>query len=283
MGTACREEPVRASVPHPEETTRTRLRVACLNVWGVPFAAKDLPDRMRRLAEGLSLIDADVLCFQEVFTLSTRLPIARALGETYALSPGMEGGLLIASRLPMRDVRFTAFPVFENLRLQERLAGKGFLEAVVSTKAGLVRVVTAHLAIAFGPGNPKSRQLAFLLKHLEQTRHLPVVLAADLNVADLGSHGQLGRDYASLLAAGFESANPPRPGPGDRFHPPRETRLGWPRRPAGLGWAPDHVLLRAGAATGVTLSTFHFAFDTDETAVSDHHMLVVDIDVEPLP
>ncbi len=274
--------PPRAGPPAP--ATSATLRIATFNAWLIPIVSKDRGARLARMPSALTALDIDVLCLQEVWFGTDQSRLLRALRTTYPHVLRGGGGLMIFSKLKIVDSTWVAFPRYPGLSLAEQLAGKGLLEAIVETPAGRIRVVTSHLALAFGPGNPRTKQLAFLLRRLAKQRDLPLVLAADLNTWPV-DQGRLAPDYMRLLQAGFLDVKAPRRDALGRYHPGSPTRIGWPRpaRKPTTGWYPDHVLYRAGTAGKLALTSFRFALDERGTALSDHNLLCAKLKLTALP
>lgn len=273
LATACADESptARRSGKHPA----LHLQVASYNIWAVPLASASRRDRVEKLPAALHPLAIDVLCLQEVWTPGDLERLRDRLKDRWPHAAQGGGGLLLLSRFPITRSRFVPFPVYAGLSLGERLARKGLLDVLLQTGRGPLRVVTSHLALARGPHGPRRRQLDFLLEHLDADRTLPVVLAGDLNTASVQS-GVLGEAYRAILDHGFADASPPRRLPGGAFAPPPATRIGWPRPPGqpARGWSPDYVLFRSGAGARLVLEDFRLALDTQETALSDHNLLL---------
>lgn len=249
--------------------TAATLRIVTLNVWGVP-GAKDADARLARLPAALKALDADVLCLQEVWLKSWRTRIAQALAPTYVAADAIGGGLVVLSRLPLRDASFTRFPELEGLSLVERLAAKGWLEVVATTPAGDVRIVTTHLAHR----GPAEEQLAVLVESLRGRQALPTLLAGDFNLAPDDDA------IEDLLASGWRAACPVRTRADGSPDLGPYTRVGWPRV-AGeprRGWRPDHVFAR-----GLEVVDHALALDGVETALSDHNAVQVTLRLARTP
>jgi hypothetical protein len=111
-----------------------RIRVATLNVWGLPEPlAKHVPERMRAIGEQLGGLAVDVVAFQEVWLAESQAILSAAgrragLGHAWSLGSGIGGsGLLVLSRLPIRDAHFEPYwirAVPEHLRHIDFLGGK---------------------------------------------------------------------------------------------------------------------------------------------------------------
>ena len=221
----------------------------------------------------LRALAPDVLCLQEVFLPSTRAQIVAGLGAGYTCTEGTAGGLLVASRHPIEETTFTAFPLHPDLALTERLARKGFLEVVVATPGGPLRVVTTHLAAEWSEDGARRQQQDLLLATLATRTEEPLLLAGDLNTAVVTGRGPTAA-WRALASRGYAHAEPPRRGPDGEWAPPTPTRVGWPRGEARRAWTPDHVLVRGTPAVRADFVSYAVGFDTPETAVSDHNLLL---------
>jgi len=247
-------DPVAPSPPAP-------VRLVSLNAWGVP-TAEALAQRFEALPAALLRFEPDLICLQEIWMPKQREDLALAFGEGWQVAEPRRGGLLLASRFPIREASFTAFTATEGLSFVERIAGKGWLDAVVDAPWGRLRVVTTHLAHQ----GPREAQLAELLAAIESRRDLPLVLAGDFNLR--------GTDPALLRAAEKDlvDTHPPTEEAGGALTDGPPSRIGWPRpvRPARGGWRPDRIFVRA-----LRLVEEGMGMDTQETALSDHNLLWV--------
>lgn len=242
------------------------VRLLTLNAWGVP-TARDLAERFDALPGALLALRPDVICLQEVWLARHRDALLAALGAGWRAAEPHQGGLLVLSRLPLAEARFTPFESLEGASLIERLAGKGWLEAVVRAPWGPLRVVNTHLAFE----GPREAQCQELLAALRGRRDLPVVLVGDFNLR--------GYDPALLAARdqGLFDLDPPHQDAGGAWVDAPPTRLGWPRSeaPRGRGWRPDRIFLRDLHALAHGM-----ALHTPATALSDHNLLWVDLTLD---
>jgi endonuclease/exonuclease/phosphatase family metal-dependent hydrolase len=244
-----------------EPTQTPEWRLVSYNVWGIPFS-KEAARRSKELPAALLALEPDVICLQEVWLAGQREELRAALAGRFQVASASGGGLFLASRFPIVEVAFTPFPVFEGLSVVERLARKGWLDAVLDLPHGRMRVVTTHLALE----GPRHLQLGVLLEHLRARRDLPLVLAGDLNTAASDP------SWARLPAEGLIDVRPLRRRGDGTIEEGPPTRVGWPRTKAPRGWSPDHVLVR-----GFRALRFRLALDTPESALSDHNLLLVDL------
>ncbi len=210
--------------------------------------------------------------------MGTREKLIDGLAPDYVAGRSDGGGLLVLSKLPILSERFTPFPPSSDLMLPEWLARKGMLEVVVATPAGPVRIVTGHLALAFGEENPRTRQLHFLLDRLEDRRDLPLILAADLNTPSAW-RGRLFPDYQAILDRGFSDTKPPTQLENGRWDPGPPTRVGWPRGTARRGYHPDQLLVRDGTSGAVRILGSRITMDSPRTALSDHNLVLADLEI----
>lgn len=282
VGAALLHAPLRAEdAPATPVPKSIDLRVATFNVWLIPLFSEDRRRRMERLPAALRALELDVLCLQEAWLSTDQEKIAAALRTTFPHAVRAQGGLMLLSRFPVLASRFIPFPRYKGLSVPEMLANKGLLDAVLQTPGGNLRVVTAHLALTFGPDNPRSKQLQFLIRHVKDKRDLPLVMPADLNTWPVDK-GLLTDDYRDLLRPGLIDANPPVRRHDQKWDPGRPTRFEWPRTAGEKdGWYPDHILLRSGRGGTLAVRAFAMALDTPKTALSDHNLLHADVTLTP--
>lgn len=138
-----------------------QIRLGTFNAWALPEPlARDVSQRIEAVGERLPEYNLDVLAFQEVWTAEARRALLRAsaraglvhswAGDRNSWKEGAaRGGLLIASRLPIEDVRFESFAIrgeperaVANL---EYVSGKGFVAVTLRTPAGPLRLINTHL------------------------------------------------------------------------------------------------------------------------------------------
>lgn len=257
---------------------RVVLRVASYNAWLLPFAARDLETRLQRMPGAIGLFTPDVLCLQEAWFDAQRdlLQADLAHGLPHVADGG--GGLALSSRYPIAERRFHPFPDDSALSLYERFGGKGVLEVVIATPAGLLRVLVTHLAFDRSGDGGYERQLEELFARMAARPDLPTVLCGDLNLTATRD-GRLTAGYERMLALGYVDAHAPARGEDGRYARRPRTRYGWPRRDGlGRGWDPDYLMAR-GATGGSELRVLRgrVALDDPETALSDHNLLLGDL------
>jgi endonuclease/exonuclease/phosphatase family metal-dependent hydrolase len=260
------------------------VRVASYNVWGLPLEfAQETESRMARLPDALRSFDADVICLQEVWVPTHRAKIAEALAPAYQAAKSTLGGLMVLSRLPITEERFTPYPQPPDLSVVERLANKGVLEVTVETAAGPLRVLTTHM-VAF---NRKAREegLPTLVKAIEASPERPLVLAGDLNIDRLTERqSTLSASYRRILETGCVDCDPPVRLEDGVFGEKPNTHIGWPRQKDDIGWwRPDHILVRSGEKTAVSVVSARMALDTPETALSDHNLMFAELRLTTRP
>jgi endonuclease/exonuclease/phosphatase (EEP) superfamily protein YafD len=205
------------------EQLTPRVRVATLNTWGVAIRATRLAARYAVIGAEFEAGQADVVCFQEVFTywhlwlLTRRMRSFRQVSyRRTALGPA--GGLVTFSRRPVfgRDYQSFGVPpeapgLPPHVRSTSRLKG-----ALVTrlTQPGLCVVNTHPVANWDGDWSPASRfyplhraQLSALARTVGGI-DVPAVVCGDFNVARDSS---LFDDFMAEtgLADAFEGKCPP--------------------------------------------------------------------------
>jgi endonuclease/exonuclease/phosphatase family metal-dependent hydrolase len=131
------------------------LRVATLNVWGLPEPLSVDPHRrLRAIAARLPEIAADVVAFQEVWYADVRRILrdgGQRAGLEHAWAPDTAiggSGLLVLSRLPIEQAALAPFALRglpERVTHGEFYGGKGYVQARLDTPAGPVTLVDTHL------------------------------------------------------------------------------------------------------------------------------------------
>src|SRR5262249_31451996 len=141
----------------PVRGSRMRLRLATLNVWGLPEPFSHKPDaRLAAIAGRLADLEVDAVAFQEVWTPSARERLARAgrdagLEHVWHKHPILRGarvggsGLLVLSRLPIESACFERYAIAGLPTEADYFGGKGFVRLGLATPAGPVELVDTHL------------------------------------------------------------------------------------------------------------------------------------------
>jgi len=270
-----------------------QIRVATLNVWGLPEPfAEDAAARMRAIGRELVSLDLDVIAFQEVFTAQAR-DLLRAAGTRAGLDHhwhGLEsrdgGGLLVLSRLPVEEARFERYALrgdVEHLDTGEYLSGKGFVRLRLATPEGPFDFIATHLharhsSLATDGYMPhRTGQIVQLATHALD-RDLPLVAVGDFNLTDARPEyrvltGLTGlRDIAAELGRSFPTAvgsNPYRSGRSDA-----RKRV-------------DYVFVREGGTSAIEAVSVERAFDRPieiagrRAAFSNHLGVVAEIKIKP--
>lgn len=173
-----------------------RLKLATLNVWGLPKPlARHTSERLDAIAANLPGLGADVVTFQEVWMhdLKERL-LAADVGRHYPWSWYREGnvdggGLLVLSRYPIWAAYFEPFILRgapQRLDHAEYYAGKGFVHLRLSTAAGPVSLINTHLHAQYskdvgddylGIRAGQAAQLSVFLQGISD----PLVMGGDFN------------------------------------------------------------------------------------------------------
>jgi endonuclease/exonuclease/phosphatase family metal-dependent hydrolase len=155
-------------------------------------------DRIDRVLHQIRTARADVVCLAEVFDAAAALEMAKILSQTYAhvltcVGPraiGVPSGVLIASRGPLTDVGFEAYPK-SWLDARTKNAEKGILRFSLPLPAKTLTVLTSHLQHSEKPEFPtpaerqcRARQIARIgqLAEEQAQRGRAVVLTGDLNL-----------------------------------------------------------------------------------------------------
>jgi endonuclease/exonuclease/phosphatase family metal-dependent hydrolase len=186
------------------------LKIITFNIWDLPlWFNKERRARIAKVAEYLKKQNADIICLQETWDAANQQFLREKMSPEYFCAFGEYrsqkrwfkdlanfcGGLMIFSRFPVSEERF--FPFWRlNFSPTEMVGHKGFLEAVLATPWGKLRVINTHLhSWTFWGGKFRLRQLKKIMNRLGVDGS-PVVLGGDFN-----QHDMLGKEpFAALLA-----------------------------------------------------------------------------------
>jgi endonuclease/exonuclease/phosphatase family metal-dependent hydrolase len=241
------------------------IRVATLNVWGLPPLSPRVPERMAAIGDRLASLNLDVVAFQEVWTAEARR-VLRAAGQRAGLvhawhkSASLGGsGLVVLSRLPIDSIRFEGFEldgVPERLDHGDFYAGKGFVSIRVNTQAGPVTVIATHLHAPYsGPIARQYRahrigqiiQIAMAARETDD----PILALGDFNFREDEPEYAI---FTGLTGARDTAAELDRRQPTVRGENAYRRNGSRPRR-------VDYVFARDGVERGITPLSIERSFD----------------------
>ncbi len=235
------------------------LRVATLNVWGLPSPFGVLvAERLERVGEELGRLELDLVAFQEVWTQEAREILVRGgyragLIHSWHRPHAFGGsGLLILSRWPFLEAEFEPFLLGgppHHTRL-DYLAGKGFARVRVEGPRGPFTFFNTHLQARYGSRvdheyvGHRAGQLIQLARAMREVDD-PILLAGDFNFREdhvgygvlrgLSAVRDLGRDFGRSEATVLPE-NPYR-----NHDNPRRVDYVFSRDGRHLHWEPKWV------------------------------------------
>jgi len=267
-----------------------RLRVATLNVWGVPILAERLGARMREIGRRLAGLALDAIGFQEVWTPAARRALIAAGADAGLVYPWHRrrwmfgSGLLVLSRLPIDEVRFHRFSLRAGASERiEWLGGKGCAELVLRTPAGPVALLDTHLhAGTAREGELGARALRIAqiveLAGRVRVRTEPVLVLGDLNCQDGDPEHEVLRGLTALrdLAAEVGSRLP------TAIHD-NPYRIGSSKgdRRIDYAWARDGERLALRPVSVERVFDESFSIDGRPAACSDHAGVLAELEIAP--
>ncbi len=170
------------------------LSVISYNIWNLPFLTpRGSFKRMQKIASFLQEVSVDIICLQELWSLKTRCLFLNFLQDVYSsYSRGslpkwhrkwldfssQQGGLLTLSKFPIISEKFVRYGVSGRF-WTEWMGDKGFLETLLKTPWGVLRVINTHLHQPLD--SIRFQQIRKLFTYLEQDQSTPTVLAGDFN------------------------------------------------------------------------------------------------------
>ncbi|MDD5527599.1 MAG: endonuclease/exonuclease/phosphatase family protein [Patescibacteria group bacterium] len=186
------------------------LKIITYNIWDLPlWFNKERQARIAKVAEFLKKQNADIVCLQETWDAENQNLLQKMMGPDYFCAFGEKksqkhwlknfsnfcGGLMIFSKFPVSEENFFPFPRL-NYSFTEMCGHKGFLEAVLETPWGKLRMIDTHLhSWIFWGKKFRLKQLRKIMSRLE-ANDLPVILAGDFNQHDILGHEL----FAAMLA-----------------------------------------------------------------------------------
>ena len=178
-----------AFAPTPEATRREPLRLMTLNAQFFMTAGNRVASSLNGLSDLIDVEQPDIIALQETDANS---PIganqngvwwlSRANGLNYYYGPATSNytpGVALLSRWPITSARYVMLPAKHSM-------ARGVVDAVVTTSAGPVQVIVAHLQWAEQPGEQGTRntedQIAQTAAILRIVRtDMPTVILGDFN------------------------------------------------------------------------------------------------------
>lgn len=232
------------------ELATSPIRVMTWNIHGARtmFGRPDLP----RVIENVQKHSPDIVALQEV---DARRSGDTQAFDTLALSLGehrAEARMILAPEGDYGHVILARWPISFFARHDisvERREPRAAIEAIVSTPAGLLRVIAVHLGLSLRERHRQARQLAALAI----SSPLPLVMLGDFN--DWFWHGSVQRALRELFPAR------------SRF---RTFPAAWPV------FRLDRIYVRPLQMLG------HMRVDRSACAASDHLPVIADLYIEQL-
>ena len=177
-----------------------RLRVLTLNAWALPWPLTDRPNaRMEAIGQRLGSLDADVVAFQEVWSPPARsrlIEAGRRAGYAELWSkPGSIGasGMLVLSRLPIRESRFIRFSLCgfpQDVTRGDYYGGKGIAIVTLDTSAGPVALLSTHLSPHYGDYGPEDTYMGHRIAEVVELAdalaqiEIPAIVVGDFNFTE---------------------------------------------------------------------------------------------------
>ncbi len=179
------------------------IHMLSFNAWALPvwLPKTDQINRYKRIPAELIAQDADILCIQEAFAKKFRKRLMPALSEHYysasdyycnssIVGPVVKdchGGLVTFSKYPILEETFYPYPIYSEMRIEERIGEKGFLLTTVDGPEGTMHIVNTHLYAGLEEADERHRMIQIqhmdsILQSIPQLSYESVFLLGDLNV-----------------------------------------------------------------------------------------------------
>ncbi len=169
------------------------------NVWGLPvwLPGIERKERYPKIVKRLNKLQPTVFCLQECFDPRIREQIMEGVSEDYYsvsdyycnsggwVKKDCQGGLLTMSKYPIIHEHFYQFPIYKDMKLDERTGEKGFLVSTLDTEYGEVHVINTHLYSGRGWENEgfRMKQVKYIENIIDSLslKDHPLFLLGDLN------------------------------------------------------------------------------------------------------
>lgn len=243
---------------HKPDSKRIRLLTANLILFP-GFIQKNSQDRIEKFIRLAKLESPDLICLQEIWDNSAMTSIIRSFPDYASIfKPGLvynQSGLLILSRLPVKSASSITFLPSLRHNLQEMLAMKGILSAVIKVCDTDLILNTTHLysSAPSAQYRPGLKQFEQLMEKAGQ-EDFPAVIAGDLNLQP--------EELKKLLLPGMQTENCPEPTAG---LPERKKKL-------------DYILVHSRAKTLLKISGKRL---DSADKFSDHSPVIAEIEIIP--
>ncbi|XP_015521377.1 putative neutral sphingomyelinase [Neodiprion pinetum] len=137
------------------------LNLLTLNCWGIPLVSKNRLYRMEAIAEKCVTDDYDVVCLQEIWSVSDfkmmRAKVCEKLPYSHYFYSGVVGsGICMFSRFPIQDVMFHKWPLngyVHKIHHGDWFGGKGVGLCKIKLKNFIINVYVAHLHAEYNRDN----------------------------------------------------------------------------------------------------------------------------------
>ncbi|MDO8504907.1 MAG: endonuclease/exonuclease/phosphatase family protein [Candidatus Liptonbacteria bacterium] len=263
------------------------LKVLSFNIWDLPlWFVKNRKERLLGTIKYLRDLDADIVCLQESFDVKHRKILHENLKDIYFFSGAMaksrkvlffkvfdkSGGLVTLSKYPILQSNFVPYSRVFNSAVGEALARKGFLETVVKTPVGELKVVNTHLheETFLFDRTLRLKQLGKIFQQFNG-RGIPAILVGDFNQHSMERQ----EDFSELFELiGFyhplrynnESHEAPTYRPGNPYVESWPNRTRGPKR-------FDYILVKGLKQMGLHAEYYHPQYLNPP--LSDHDPLLL--------
>lgn len=260
-----------------------QIKVLSFNIWDLPlFFVRNRKTRFEGLLGYLEKNDADIVCLQEAFDVSHRERIIEKFKDRYNHAGDgasrkilfvkvfdKTGGLMILSKFPIKFQRFVPYSRLFNSAVGEIFARKGFLEVVLETPKGDLRVINTHLheETPFFDRSVRLSQLRKIFNKIEGG-DLPTLLMGDFNEHSITHQKDFAECFDSFGLHHPLHQEPPLP----TYRPENIYVDNWINRTK-IPKRFDYIMVKSVDNLGLVAT--HYKPEHLEVELSDHDPLVL--------
>lgn len=176
---------------NPKPHSLASVKMISFNAWALPvwLPKTDQNNRYKKIPEVLLQSEADIICVQEAFARKFRkrlLPIMEQDYYTYSdykcnqrivgpIKKDCHGGLITFSKFPIIKEQFYPYPIYDEMRIEERIGEKGFLLTTIKIDQDTAYIINTHLYAGLNESDEKHRMV--------QIKHMHAILG-DLGIME---------------------------------------------------------------------------------------------------
>ena len=176
---------------NPKPPSLASVKMISFNAWALPvwLPKTDQNNRYKKIPGVLLKSEADIICVQEAFARKFRKRLLPTMEQDYftysdykcnqrivgPIKKDCHGGLITFSKFPIIEEQFYPYPLYDAMRIEERIGKKGFLLTTIKIERDTAYIINTHLYAGLKKYDEKHRMV--------QIKHMHTILS-DLGIMD---------------------------------------------------------------------------------------------------